>query len=45
MESQPQILNEADYNNFSDLFSINLETNEHLNLKLLIVCWLTEFSI
>ena len=33
-----KILNKADYNSFSDLFSEYLKPIDHLNLKLLIFC-------
>ena len=35
------MLNEGDYNWFSDLYSVCLKTNNHLNLKLRIVSGLT----
>ena len=33
-----KMLNQADLNSFSDLFSVHLWANDHLNLKLLTLC-------
>ena len=39
---QPQNADlKADFNSFSDIFSVHYRAIDHLNLKLLILCWYT----
>ena len=36
-----KMLNKADFNSFSDIFSVHLRAIDHLNSNLLILCWYT----